>query len=171
MESHDAIIEPGSNTDFNRIYKNIRQNAYRFIGKGSGRTVFDLENGFVVKVARNNRGIAQNKVEYNISHADKSGLFAQIPVVSDRYIFLVMEKAEKINNIMEIWDYFKVRNSKELCKITSIHDAVEKYGLLHYDLKRAEHWGMIKGKPVVIDYGFTREVCRRYYNPFYELVS
>ncbi|HHX11997.1 MAG TPA: hypothetical protein GX731_04185, partial [Clostridiales bacterium] len=46
--------------DFDSIIMNIGKGNYQFIGSGSGRRVYDLGNGYVVKVAKNNRGIAQN---------------------------------------------------------------------------------------------------------------
>jgi len=63
--------------DFNEISLNIKRRYYKFIGIGSGRIVYDLENGYVVKVANNNKGIAQNKTEYKISLSDNTNLFAR----------------------------------------------------------------------------------------------
>ena len=57
-------------SEFNQIKLNIKRGYYRYIGSGSGRQVFDLENGYVVKVAKNKAGIAQNKSEYKISYID-----------------------------------------------------------------------------------------------------
>ena len=61
--------------DFNEISLNIKRRYYKFIGIGSGRIVYDLENGYVVKIAKNNRGIAQNKTEYEISLSDNTNLY------------------------------------------------------------------------------------------------
>lgn len=36
---------------------------YDLIGRGSGRAVFDLKDGSVLKLAYNRKGIAQNKAE------------------------------------------------------------------------------------------------------------
>ena len=43
-----------------------------------------------------------------------------------------------------------------------------KYKLLLGDFEKASSWGIIKGRPVIIDYGFTRYVERKYYRRFYE---
>ena len=48
----------------------MRQGNYIYIGSGSSRNVFDLGNGYVMKVAKNIAGIAQNKSEYRISLID-----------------------------------------------------------------------------------------------------
>ena len=34
------------------------------------------------------------------------------------------------------------------------------------DLKRVSSWGIIDGRPTIIDYGFTREVREKYYSFF-----
>ncbi|HKM34581.1 MAG TPA: hypothetical protein VJY54_07545, partial [Lachnospiraceae bacterium] len=106
--------------DFNIITSNIREEKYRYIGSGSGRRVFDLENGYVVKVAKNIKGIAQNKVEYQISLEDHTNLFAKITYVADDFQLLIMEKAELIQNISEVWKYFDVKNKSEFLQLESI---------------------------------------------------
>lgn len=157
----------GNNFDFDRIFINIKRGVYRCIGMGSGRVVFDLGNGYVVKAARNQRGIAQNEAEYKIALADNSSLFAKIPGVSEGFVLLVMAKAERIKDISFVWKYFNVKNNQELIEVKKIRDISQRNGLLFYDLVRPVNWGQIDGKPVVIDYGFTREVYRRYYAPLF----
>ena len=149
---------------FKQMSLNISRGYYRYIGKGSGRSVYALGNGKVVKAARNMKGIAQNEAEYRISLVDDSGLFAKVSAVSDDYRFLVMDKAARIKNISFVWKYFHVRNNKELYQIQQIWDIAEKYDLLIWDLGRAANWGRINRRPIIIDYGFTRQVRRRFYN-------
>jgi hypothetical protein len=132
---------------------------------GSGRKVFDLGNGYVVKAARSQRGIGQNEAEYKIALTDKSGLFANIPRVSERFTFLIMDKADRIKDINYVWNYFNVKNNQELYQIQKIQDISSKYGLLLWDLGRAVNWGQINGKPIIIDYGYTQDVRRRFYKP------
>ena len=148
---------------FRRIASNISKGGYRFIGKGSGRVVFDLGNGKVVKAARNIKGIAQNFEEFRIAIADDSSLFARVWDVSEDYRFLIMDKAERIRDISQIWDYFRVGSNSELYQVQRIRDVAEKYNLLINDFGRAVNWGEIGGRPMIIDYGFTRQVRKRYY--------
>lgn len=149
---------------FKAISRNIKRGNYRYIGKGSGRIVYDLGNGKVVKAAKNRRGIAQNIEEYNIALVDHSSLFARVIAVSDDYRFLIMEKANRIRDISFVWKYFHVGSNDELYQVNIIKDISEKYELLVRDLGRTVNWGQINGRPVVIDYGFTRQVRIRYYN-------
>lgn len=148
---------------FNQIMFNIRRGYYRYIGSGSSRDVFDLGNGYVIKVAKNRAGIAQNKAEYNISYYNYSGLFAKVVQVSKDFKFLIMEKANKIYSISEVWKYFNVRDKKELFHLKEIQNIKRNFNLLLGDLGRKSSWGMINGRPVIIDYGFTKEIRQKYY--------
>jgi hypothetical protein len=152
--------------DFERIKLKIEKESYPLIGTGSGRRVFDLGNGYVVKTAKNKKGIAQNKVEYQIASEAHTNIFAKIIDISEDFIYLIMEKAEKINYIAEVWKYYGVRSNRELFRLAEFSDITVKYGLLLPDLCRAYSWGLINGKPTIIDYGFTREVKRKYYSLF-----
>ncbi len=86
---------------------------YRYIGVGSAREVYDLDNGFVIKIARNIRGIAQNKAEFLISNDDNSFLLAKVYFISDDYRYLIMKKA---NNIKSERQYKKKRFNKSHAK-------------------------------------------------------
>jgi hypothetical protein len=149
--------------EFNKIRLNITRGYYRYIGSGSGRQVFDLENGYVVKVAKNNAGIAQNKSEYKISANDYSSLFAKVVQASNDFKLLIMQKADKINNISYVFKYFNVRSRRELFNLKELQTIKEIYNLVLNDFGRESSWGIINGRPVIIDYGFTREVRERYY--------
>ena len=148
---------------FRQISRNISKGYYRYIGKGSGRIVYDLGNGQVVKYAKNIKGIAQNIEEYSIALLDDSGLFANVLKVSDDYRYLIMNKADRVKDISFVWKYFHVRSNKELYQVRKLKEITEKYNLLISDLGRAVNWGQINGKPMIIDYGFTRQVRSRYY--------
>jgi len=148
---------------FNEIKFNIKRGYYRYIGSGSGRKVFDMGNGYVIKVAKNQAGIAQNKSEYKISSNDYSDLFAKVIQASNSFDLLIMQKADKIYNISYIFKYFNVRNKMELFSSKEIQNITRNYNLLVADLDRKSSWGIINGRPVIIDYGFTREVRDRYY--------
>ena len=148
---------------FDHIIFNLAQGYYRYIGSGSSRRVFDLGNGYVIKVAKNKAGVAQNKCEYRISINDTSNLFAKVAQVSDDYTLLIMEKAIKVKNISNIWNYFNVSGKNEFINLKRIQEMRRNYNLLLGDLARESNWGIINGKPVIIDYGFTRAVRARYY--------
>ena len=148
---------------FNEIKFNIARGYYKYIGSGSGRQVFDLGNGYVIKVAKNKAGIAQNKAEYKISSDDYSNLFAKVIKASNDFKLLIMQKADNIYNISYVWKYFNVTSKRELFNSKELQNIKRRYNLLLGDFARESSWGMINGRPVIIDYGFTREVKEKYY--------
>lgn len=148
---------------FRRVSYNLARGRYRYIGKGSGRIVYDLGNGKVVKSAKNMKGIAQNIEEYRIALADDSGMFARVYDISGDYRYLIMDKANGVRDISQIWSFFHVKNNNELYQLRILQEISFRYDLLIRDLGRAVNWGLINGRPVIIDYGFTRDVRRRYY--------
>ncbi|HHX11671.1 MAG TPA: hypothetical protein GX731_02535 [Clostridiales bacterium] len=152
--------------DLDSIIMNIRKGSYQFIGSGSGRRVYDLGNGYVAKVAKNNRGIAQNQAEHHISSSDHSNIFAKTIKVSEDFRLLIMEKAVRIRDFSEVRDFFNVESNRELFQLEEIKSVFPNYNLLLNDLYRSSNWGMINNRPVIIDYGFTQSVRRRYYSPF-----
>ena len=148
---------------FDQIRMNIKRGYYKYIGSGSGREVFDLGNGYVIKVAKNKAGIAQNESEYKISSYDDSNLFAKVIKISNDFSLLIMQKANKINDILYVFSYFNVKSKKELMRLKELQNIRRTYNLLLDDLIRKSSWGIINERPVIIDYGFTREVAERYY--------
>lgn len=145
---------------------NIKAHNYPYIGSGSGRQVFDLGNGSVVKVARNAKGIAQNKAEYQISSTGNNALFAKVLQVSSDFQLLIMEKAVVLQHISPVWRYFHVHDNKELLQVRELREIARMHHLLLPDLRRHQNWGQLNGRPVIIDYGFTQKVRRKYYSFF-----
>lgn len=148
---------------FRHISANLAKGRYRYIGKGSGRIVYDIGNGKVVKSAKNMKGIAQNIEEYRIAMADDSGLLARVYGLSGDFRYLIMDRTDSVRNISLIWKYFHVRSNDELFELYIIREISDRYDLLIRDLGRAANWGLISGRPVIVDYGFTRDVRRNFY--------
>ena len=149
--------------DYNDIMFGIRRRRYFYIGSGSSRRVYDLGNGYVVKVAKNMAGREQNKAEYEISSEDSSGIFAEVINISNDNSMLIMRKATKIKDMKVVWNYFNVDDKYEFYDSIYMQRLKNKYNLLLGDFEKASSWGIINGKPVIIDYGFTKHVERKYY--------
>lgn len=152
--------------NFTQIENEINSKHYPPIGSGSGRIVFDMKNGYVVKVAKNKKGLAQNKAELEIFSSAKSNLFAKIAGYSDDMTMIIMEKAAEIKDIYVIWSYFHVRSNRELLHVSELVSIANRHDLLLSDLCRPANWGRINGKPRIVDYGYTRNVMRKYYSFF-----
>jgi hypothetical protein len=63
----------------------IRSGDYSYLGRGSGRRVYDLGNGYVVKSALCNKGFAQNLTEYFIWGTSKDPILAEISGASSDF--------------------------------------------------------------------------------------
>lgn len=122
-----------------------------------------MNNGCVLKVAMNRRGMAQNALEQEISSVEQLGILAKVLAVSPNGRFIVMEKAQPINDFSIILAYYNVSSVNKLLEIREIRYLVEKYHLVVVDLTRLSSWGMLNGRPVVIDYGFSVEIRETYY--------
>lgn len=88
--------------DFDSLLNNIDITLLPRLGSGSGRDVYDLRNGYVVKHAKNNKGMAQNQTEYVICSLDSSGIFAPAPALSEDGLYLIMVRAEKIMDFNQV---------------------------------------------------------------------
>ena len=88
----------------NNILLNISRGYYKYIGEGSSRIVYDLGNRYVLKVAKNLAGIAQNKSEYKISSYDETNLFAKSTKLQQKVFcqqYLVLRCSNLQNNRLE----------------------------------------------------------------------
>lgn len=148
---------------YNSIMFNVKRGAYKYLGEGSSRKVFDLNNGYVVKIAKNMAGVEQNRIEYMISEDDNSNLLAKVVQASNNYDFIIMRRARKVKDILDVWDYFNVTSKNEFLDLPELKRLKIKYNLLLNDLNKKTSWGTISGRPVIIDYGFTKRVRERYY--------
>lgn len=152
--------------DIQTIQNKLYSHQYQKLGTGSGRRVYQLDSDHVIKSAYNRKGYAQNQVEAYISETDGSEIFAKIFFCDPDYRYLIMERAERIKNISVLFEYFNVSNLSGLFSLPELNDIILKYNLLIADLRRPVNWGLIDSRPVIIDYGFTRMVKRKYYSFF-----
>ena len=178
------------------------------LGAGSSRTAFTVQyegRPTVVKIAHNDRGIAQNKAEIGIlSDPTLARLGIMIPMIDydtnhTDPLWIHTEKADQIFDLEKSLKSFSVSILYDLADAiakglstrakkyadyyadgcaneygaVSVQPALhmaEKWatlanaGVLLGDLKKAENWGMYKGKPVLIDVGFTRDVFQQHYS-------
>ena len=100
---------------------------------------------------------------HHISEEDNSEILARVVQASKRYNFIIMRKAKKVRTIYDIWDYFNVKNRMEFFNLPELKKLKSNYNLLLNDLNKKSSWGIIDGKPVIIDYGFTKRIKERYY--------
>jgi len=149
--------------NYQNIIAGIKSEEYRLMGFGSCRRVYNLNNGYVVKVARDIRGVEQNKNEYQIHSNCTSGFFAEITYVSEDFRLLVMARAKRIKKMRAVYSFYKVNNMDSLLKVSGLGQDLRNNDLGTGDLRRASSWGLINGKPVIIDYGLTHDLFKKCY--------
>ncbi len=78
---------------------------HKFLGKGTGRQVFDYDNDKVIKVSYNEAGRRQNQIEASIFNNDD--ICATVCGHGFNYEWVLMEKVEPVNE-MEFVSYIKM---------------------------------------------------------------
>jgi hypothetical protein len=88
-----------SNSDrivFSKILKYAKE-SYTPIGSGSARAVFKISDDYVVKIAKNEKGIAQNQKEFEISEdGGYDSIITKILATSPNLSFIISEQAKKL---------------------------------------------------------------------------
>jgi len=89
------------------------------IGSGSARTVYKVDDEKVLKVAKNKKGLAQNRVESDYS-LQNYGAIARVFDTSEKDIFLEMEYAKRLKptefkkivgySLEELYDFLRYYN-------------------------------------------------------------
>lgn len=169
--------------------KDYAERNLKHLSSGSSRIVYLTPGQTIVKLAKNDKGIAQNKAEANpkmkskflnkiLNHAKN---FAWIEV---NYLEKITEKEFEemtglnfddfgesirfgLRDVSGNTDKEKPENFEEVTKsdiYKELKDIGEKFKLMPGDLARISSWGERDGVPVLIDAGLTADV----YQDFYE---
>jgi len=92
------------------------------IGSGSGRVVYKIDDYRVFKIAKNNKGVAQNEVEIRLSDDIYApDIITKIYEYADNYSWIIAERAKKISlgrfrELTNVNDLYKLKNYLE-CSI------------------------------------------------------
>jgi len=185
-------INPFSFDELNKL-KNLSQKLFycqkhlKQMAKGSARVVFDLDEN-VVKVAKNEKGIEQNKIEIqigltkpdcvpNLISFDENSNWSVFqkanPITKEEFenlsntslpILHYLLKYKKDRNRKEIpIDYKKeqqIQNNKLLAELAKL---IDDYDLSVGDMVRISSWGQINGKIILLDFGLTSQIYKKYY--------
>lgn len=173
-------VEPFEKLFPNTYTQLLKANQPMPIGVGTGRVVYDLGDGRVIKIAKNKRGIMQNKTEAFVysSSFDKS-IFPVICCVDPNLRYIICEKATVINEgtFQEIVgvglsDFlYNVRFLKNLVTPNWLHvktiDLITRFDLDRFDISSETSWGVVGERIVLLDYGLTLDSARKYYDVAY----
>lgn len=191
---------PENSKDLKTILKNLKElESYqsrkkyaeknlKHLSSGSSRIVYLTSNDTIVKLAKNDKGIAQNKAESNpkmkskflnkiLSHASNYAW------IETQYLDKITEKEfEKMTDIKFSdfgesiryglksvsgnKDKEKPKNFDKVSK-SEIYKEMkkigEKFDLMPGDLAKISSWGKKNNYPVLIDAGLTKEVFSEFY--------
>ena len=141
------------------------------IGEGSSRAVFQIDDEKCLKLAMNNNGLAQNRIE-SFSNQMNSPLFPYVYKVGPKYAWLESEAVYPATEedicqclgLKDLFEFYKVINlikrikyNKDNEKLLDIYYAKDKYGMLKElkkyildydipigDILRLANWGLAK---------------------------
>lgn len=189
---------PGDSSELKVILKNLEklethaarkkyaERNLEHLSSGSSRIVYLTPGKTVLKLAGNDRGIAQNKAE--ASH-NKSKYINKILGHSKKYVWVEVDYLDKITTKefkkmtgLDFDDFGNAiryglkaisgntdkqpKNFKEVEK-SEIYKEMKKIGLkcklMGGDLARISSWGTKNGNPVLIDAGLTKDVFEEFY--------
>jgi len=117
-----------------------RRLPYRSLGHGSFRLVYDLGNGYVLKVAISSSGMRCNELEYRLYASCTKPIKQHLcPVVGFGHGWIMMKK-------------MKVPGTGTHHKLKLLSEKFRKAGIQPNDMRRANS-AMYEGRIVVVDYG------------------
>ena len=191
---------PADSKDLSTVLKNIAaletytarkeysEKNLEHLSSGSSRIVYLSPKKTIIKVSKNDKGIAQNKAEANPKM--KSKYLNQILSHATNYVWIETYYLDKIStkdfekmtglnfddfsesiryglkNVSQNTDLEKPKNFAKVEK-SDIYKEVQKVGeefkLMPGDLARISSWGTKDGHPVLIDAGLTADVFADYY--------
>lgn len=168
--------------------KKYAEKNLKHLSSGSSRIVYLSKNKTVIKLAKNDKGIAQNKAEANekmkskylnktLSNA-KNHSWIEVP-----YLEKITEKEFKdmtglefedfgesirygLKNVSGNTDKEKPENFDKVSKsdlYKELKKIGEKFKLLPGDISRISSWGMKNNHPILIDAGLTRDIFEKFY--------
>ncbi|WP_284637697.1 hypothetical protein [Paenibacillus silviterrae] len=128
--------------------------SYKVLGIGNYRIVYEMDDGYVLKVATCKQGIVSNQIEKHIyKNSPQSVRYHLVKVKKGGKGWIIVEKAEKLP-----------RETRYISKVAELKQKFEDVGIIADDIYEGRpNWGNlgIKAKEiVVVDYGkfkFHRE--------------
>ncbi|UVI28641.1 hypothetical protein [Paenibacillus spongiae] len=130
-----------------RKSKNKLRLKYTVIGSGKTRIVYDLENGYVVKVALSKKGLTSNQKELHLYNRCSRRLRKHLcPVIEYGNGWIIMKKISRIEKLTEEYEKKLPRLRKKFLK-----EGIEARSLRSKNLAISSD-----NRIIVIDYGSFR---------------
>lgn len=185
MQTDSMVKELKKDLDRIENLKKIKEFAserYNLLGKGSARLVYEISEDYVLKIAKNKKGIAQNLTEIEISKDKEfTDVLASVIMYNENGLYIIQEKANKItdfefNNItgLQLSGFlYYLRHDKEwdgdnINFYNKINSLINKYELDRFDIANENSWGLVNKKVVIVDYGLNKKTSRELYGTKYK---
>ncbi len=170
------------------ILQEYAENFLEFLGRGSSRTAFVLSNRYALKIARNQKGVAQNEAEIDVYTNPKTqSVIAKVYDYDPENKWLIAEVVRPIEDPNEFEKLVgcttsefahAVKVGKRTKSLESVPENVRNNKLVKAainitltnnlgvgDVIKPDHWGKTPdGRLVLLDYGFTEEVWDKHYS-------
>lgn len=172
-----------------KALENVHQlNAYaesflQKLGQGSSRAAYVLSNRYVLKIAINNKGIAQNETEVGVYTNPKTrAVIAKVHAFDPDYKWVIADAVRELKSDEDFtqstglnWYTFlhqvesigkgRHLDSEPSDLAKAMGETMKQNNLLMGDIKEVGHWGKTPdGRVVMLDYGFTGEVWEKHYS-------
>ena len=129
---------------------------FEFLGEGISRKVFALNEEYVLKLAKDEEGYYQNKIEQHVYANSPSKLRKYLcPVVCYKPRLLIMKRAEPLSKTIQ-GKYVNLKNiRKEPDLFEDLSYLADRFYLFYEDLISISSWGTLNNENVLMDYGCT----------------
>lgn len=186
--SKEQILKELSSLDTFTDRVDYAEKHLKHISSGSSRVIYVLDDKTVLKLAKNSRGVAQNKAESNPKmkskyinktlKSDKDGAWELAPYL-DKVTEKEFEELTGINfkefgdaigyglkSVSENSDKEKPKHLEEISKSDIYKDLVrvgKEFDLMPGDMERISSWGQKDGHPILLDTGLTKKIFEEFY--------
>lgn len=138
-------------------YPNRPKRRLKYIGSGLSRNVYDLGNGYVLKIAKPGAGVLSNRTEVNLYHSKVEPIKKYLAKIKDYdlgYRWIVMKKySRKFPNS----PHYRKKLMK-IIKLFMVHGIIPSH---HYSKLPLKHLRLKSNNQIVIiDYGGFRFAAR-----------
>jgi hypothetical protein len=193
MDINDAIKNIEFNGESSFIFlKDICDKNYTLFGEGCTRYVYDIGTNYVIKIAKNMKGIYQNECECRLtSKFKKYNVILPIIENSTEYLWVVQKKVQPIFKNMELFiEYYKITFQDIELSINKCNNFLSRNWKLEYsenlylnnlehflidaqmthlsDLLRLDNWGYDDNNIYIIDYGLDKISYKKHVGGYYE---
>lgn len=161
--------------------KDFANKKFKLLDKGSARIVYLIGDKYVLKLAKNKKGIYQNKKEIEIQESKKyNDIIANIVEYDENNYYIITEKADKITEELfedktklRADDFFyylrfdKKQDGKNKKFFDRVNSLIKEFKLDRFDISDISSQGLLDEKPIIIDYGLDIYGARLLYNVGY----